>query len=89
MLGFSHLEIIRKLILLITGILIGYTCLTFRTLEPFTRAEVDFFKPYTRIEAIPIILRQRAAKTVFHCIGIAVIGGVLFYILGDKKERRD
>lgn len=87
MLGFSR--IIRKLVLLITAILIGYTCLTFRTLVPFTRAEVDFFKHCTRIEAIPIILRQRTVKTVFHCVGIAVIGGVLFYILGDKKERKD
>lgn len=28
-------------------------------------------------------------KTVFHCVGIAVIGGALFWILGGKKEGKD
>lgn len=39
---------------------------------------VDFYAPLVN-----------TAKTVFHCIGIAIIGGVLFYILGDKKKEKD
>ena len=66
MLDFSPMNIIRRLILLITGILIAMRC----------------FVPIGR--HIPEMIDK-----VFHRIGIAVIGGVLFYILGGRKQRKD
>ena len=86
MLGFSHLEIIRKLILLITGILIGYTCLTFTPGDYSPYHLIIHFEPAERV----VELRRRTVtKAIFRCVGIAIIGGVLFYILGKKGDRHE
>ncbi len=69
MLDFSFINIIRRLVLLITAVLIGYICLTVKV---YRGLSLDY-----------------AANAVFRCIGIAIIGGMLFYILAGKKQSKD
>jgi hypothetical protein len=99
-LGFSRMDIIRRLILLIAAVLIGVRC--FFPVEYYMlNGERIRVSPSGMEKLKESATEERAKfygmlgtvvdveKTVFHCVGIAIIGGMLFYILGGKKEKKD
>ncbi|MCK4325942.1 hypothetical protein KAW55_04230 [bacterium] len=82
MLGFNRKDTIRKLILLITAVAIGVRCFSPANYY-VTVKSTNVFRKYDKAA------RTDTGATVLHCIGIAIIGGMLFYILGDKKKGKD
>lgn len=80
------MDIIRKLILLMTVILIALRCFFPPKYYQATQGRRVPLSPRYAGDFYPTV---DTGKTAFECVGIALIGGVLFYILRGKKQGKD